>query len=727
MGECKMKKLFLTFFFYLCGSSHILSSEIPTNWENFLQNSEYLPCASTLFNNDNNSTALLHAKKASFATGKIIESLDIISLTFCENIISNNSCDIRKTKTISDFKKCSLESNLLQCVLDYPFISDESSMIEKIPFLSSLGLHDACYEIPEYHYCSILVMNQPIWSYGICVPATCSTKEIEISLNKLFLTKGGIIPSTYTNKLFTSTCGDYSYPKTTGTIVMICLCCLLIFLLIIGTFIHIYKNSLDGIIYTICKCFSLKKNFNSLLSFSPTKEGSFDCFNGIRVFSILWVIFGHTFVFTMTGLSFTNLEDLIGTNNEGWISTYPAQALTSAYFAVDTFFLMSGFLATHILMKRADEFIRNEKISIFFLQVPFFYLKRFLRLTPTYFFILFFYLKILPQLESGPFWNLLNTDINFCNKYWWTNLLYINNIYPSSDSAGCYAVTWYLANDFQFFLIVPFVAFLAVYSVKNYSHLISITILTIGCILSIIFAFIESYDNNWSINIYDQNFITGYFSNYYTKPWFRCPPYLIGMIFAIVWFYYFDEKNSPFIQENIENDQETPLLPNEKPKKIKIWNNFLKKNITLKNILFLLSLTLFTVLILGARGAYSNIPSLWSDTRMSLYISLSKPSWTLGICVLSLLLFLKELPLIHLLLTNRFIIIISRLTYCMYLIHPSILYWYYFSQTYPAHFNDPWYIMTFLSIVFATILVSIIVYLAVEKPISNLQKVLFKI
>ena len=79
----KMKKFFIPFLFFI--SQNFVNLELVNinNWEDFLQHPTYLPCASTLFNNNNNSTALLHARKASFATGKIIESLDIISLTYC--------------------------------------------------------------------------------------------------------------------------------------------------------------------------------------------------------------------------------------------------------------------------------------------------------------------------------------------------------------------------------------------------------------------------------------------------------------------------------------------------------------------------------------------------------------------------------------------------------------------------------------------------------------------
>lgn len=50
-----------------------------------------------------------------------------------------------------------------------------------------------------------------------------------------------------------------------------------------------------------------------------------------------------------------------------------------------------------------------------------------------------------------------------CPGGWWTNLLYINNLYSGPDpqtgpvlnTFGCLGYTWYLANDTQFYILSP--------------------------------------------------------------------------------------------------------------------------------------------------------------------------------------------------------------------------------------------------------------------------------
>ena len=49
-----------------------------------------------------------------------------------------------------------------------------------------------------------------------------------------------------------------------------------------------------------------------------------------------------------------------------------------------------------------------------------------------------------------------------CPKYWWRNLLNINNLWAEGEM--CAAWTWYLADDFQFFLYSPIFLVVFTYS-----------------------------------------------------------------------------------------------------------------------------------------------------------------------------------------------------------------------------------------------------------------------
>ena len=55
------------------------------------------------------------------------------------------------------------------------------------------------------------------------------------------------------------------------------------------------------------------------------------------------------------------------------------------------------------------------------------------RLTPSYGFVIAFAMYILPLVGKGPMWSTIMKDTfsHTCHKYWWTNIIYINNFYPT--------------------------------------------------------------------------------------------------------------------------------------------------------------------------------------------------------------------------------------------------------------------------------------------------------
>jgi len=578
----------------------------------------------------NDSNSIIDLQKAVFASGKIVESLLLFAETKQERLSSNE------------------------------------------PFLSSFGSHDACYKIPNYEYCTVEILHQNLWYYGLCVPKDCENsiyQDIQSLAENLNITASSFL---------SFHCGDQTYSWSLGATIMTVICCIL-FILGVIAFFRMENPWIQS--------FSVSKNVKSLLA--KPRGDVLDCLDGIRTLSIFWVVFGHTFIFETQDLAFSNYIDILGINHQGWIASLPAQSLTGAYFAVDTFFFLSGFLACYIMLKKFYKLLEQKEYIRYVKSIPFIYLNRFLRLTPTYFFVLFMYLKIVPLLSSGPFWNLLDTDQSFCNQYWWTNLLYINNLYPTENHGGCYAVSWYLANDIQFFIFVPWIVWLA-----SMSPSWTIALLLAIMLISITSSFFISLHQHWTISIYNLNEFMNYFQNYYIVPWGRCPPYIFGIILAIIWFFY---------KENL--------------KKI-VWTQ------TKSLLLFCVSLFLFGITIIGGRGAYNNLPSDWSNLTMSFYIALSKPAWSVGVFVLVGLLFLETLPCVDVILNNHLMAVLGRISFCIYLVHPAIINWYYYSAETPPHFNGLWYTINYLGLLSLSIMVSILVHLFVELPVGNLTKLI---
>ena len=133
-----------------------------------------------------------------------------------------------------------------------------------------------------------------------------------------------------------------------------------------------------------------------------------------------------------------------------WIN-YPSG--TMAGIIVDNFLLIGGILSCNSILKDLNRgrfnlfrfyfhrFLRwflllHSAINmIFFYQYKqkqhiFFFTKIF-RLTPLYSMIIFFTAALAGRLGSGPNWNTVQHQSEDCRTYWWSHLLYINNIFPS--------------------------------------------------------------------------------------------------------------------------------------------------------------------------------------------------------------------------------------------------------------------------------------------------------
>jgi hypothetical protein len=50
----------------------------------------------------------------------------------------------------------------------------------------------------------------------------------------------------------------------------------------------------------------------------------------------------------------------------------------------------------------------------------------------------------LPYFGSGPIWNFFKKLIAGCDGNWWTNVLWINNLYPSKYDDKCLPWTWFI-------------------------------------------------------------------------------------------------------------------------------------------------------------------------------------------------------------------------------------------------------------------------------------------
>ena len=411
-------------------------------------------------------------------------------------------------------------------------------------------------------------------SESVCIPDTCSLQDF----NKTFTNiNNEILSLPIKTKLLMYPAGLHvqstqnPIPYSAGAIIMMIISCLFVIFVLIGTLYDLvlpYTQSFFGgkamptsindmsvekvtsekglllgdnsaikqrsrskeFLHDFVQSFSLYKTVPAILSTSQPSS-AITCINGMRVISMFWVILGHTFLFPILSQGYKDPLDLY----QKVVLRFSAQPVANAYFSVDSFFFLSGLLVAYLTFREMGR--KNGRFPF----IPF-YVHRFLRLTPTYMYALFFFWFLSVHIANGPgVLDALGTESNnyyLCKKYWWTNLLYINNFYPTNFGKQCMGWSWYLANDMQFYVISPLLLIPLFYSLPSGLIAIGITLLTsIG-----LTGFIAGYYRYPANGLYDvisgseivNSHIPGQSSEIYGKPYCRITPYLVGILLGYI-------------------------------------------------------------------------------------------------------------------------------------------------------------------------------------------------
>jgi peptidoglycan/LPS O-acetylase OafA/YrhL len=189
------------------------------------------------------------------------------------------------------------------------------------------------------------------------------------------------------------------------------------------------------------QAFSIKRNLNSLLN-PPADHVS--VVDGIRAIAVLIVIASH--------MIFTTQFFVPDASNQ--FSELPvwAQWPVQGFLGVDMFFVISGFLIGSILFA---EYKKTEDVNL----KRFFY-RRFLRLMPLYWLALALSAFMVSLNGGDEIVRYVNVDVAKNVGEIWKNLLYINNLYPPDEQFGAMSHSWSLAVEEQFYFLFPLILLL---------------------------------------------------------------------------------------------------------------------------------------------------------------------------------------------------------------------------------------------------------------------------
>jgi len=450
--------------------------------------------------------------------------------------------------------------------------------------------------------------------------------------------------------------------------------------------------------------FSASKNILRLFTVKNRNPG-LGTFDALRVISMLWVVLGHTLAI-QASVGYINPWALLPP--EGLLATWIGQIFFSARYAVDTFFFMSGFLVVYVMLlrfekKAAEQGVRKTQEGRGFISwLPFFYIHRYLRIVPLYAFLLLVWWRIAVHIGDGPFWFRWIGYTEICDKLWWTNLLFINNLVPwgVSETGGCLYVSWYLADDMQFYLLSPI--FFVIYYYRNLTGM-TLTLLVCGAL--VLLSVQETLQGKWSDFTFDGQWVTN-FSHYgYTVPWVKAPPYLIGMWTGMFWH-----------------------------RREKKWPDWKFSRCHARIAIFLSLLLIYGILFSGLT-AYQNPPcsvdrvpekgvcgSGWPKWGIVFHTCFSRPLWAFGLSLLSITCFLGQGGIVQSILAHPAWVPFSRLTFATYLIHPIVLNVWFFRQTEKYRWSGFDFMMTYVCVVFVAFMLALLATVVIEQPIASLVK-----
>ena len=446
-------------------------------------------------------------------------------------------------------------------------------------------------------------------------------------------------------------------------------------------------------------CFSLYTNFKKLFTSRSSeklgKRETLDILNGIRVMSMGWVILGHTFVLIMSCPPIKNPDDLVDS-----LKKVKMTMIYSAFFSVDTFFLLSGLLMAFLLCQQLDSPKGMSPKGWVYL-----YFHRFYRILPAYMFVLFFVWAFTKYMGNGPVWFLGDYINDPCHDNWWTNVLFLNNFLPTFQGSECLHQSWYLANDMQFFWLSPplFYIYSKVHKVAGWV-LLNLAV-ALAVVSSAVIADVKDYNIVTMANgMGTEN------GDIYIKPYCRAAPYAIGIMCGLILYTHRNYAKTGKIYDN--------------------WAFYLGnllENRYIRYAGYLLGLFFINFFIFIQFTAYRDVDNGWTSwTRgeIAAFYGFSRPCWGLGISLLFLPMLLGHWKLVAWFLSLDIWTPLARLTFCTYLVHLNLGSIYFNSKNTAYWFDDLNITIDFFFITLTSYAAAIPLTLAVESPFMALEKVM---
>ncbi|XP_034948284.1 nose resistant to fluoxetine protein 6-like [Chelonus insularis] len=548
----------------------------------------------------------------------------------------------------------------------------------------------------QYHF---RMNHEDILFLGLCLPASCTKQELGTIMEKMIherqFTVNKIYPSGFKLLNVLDLKDNYEWALDWHIIAVIFVLVAVFVMSFIATgydvFIHqkqlnrlkvksrdfvptseiemIKTNSLTKS-QEILLCLSAYTNSKKLFNIK-TDSDSIEAMNGLRFIGMIVLIYLHVGYY---GLSFAD--------NEMWLwrlleNLMIGSSRVLAFFVVDTFFFLSGFLSAWLHFKTRQK-EKQQSTEIKSAMSTFFdrFIKRIIRLTPVYLVMICITQLSFTWATANSIFISYDSPDN-CSKYWWRNLLYIHNFFGLKSM--CMSWSWYLSNDMQFYIVAQILLLLSDTYFKS-SCFILFSLLGASILLS---GYI-SYINNLSYTLDDFWFKADI---HYFPPWTRIAPYIIGIIAG-----YFYQRT----KDKLNISKRTSWL---------LW--------------IISCICLSTVLVSSSSG-------IKSITLTAIYLALSKTIWAIGIGWLLIACQTNNARLTNEILSSKILKPLGNMTYCAYLLNPVIINVVHLISETPNHIDIPSLMISTIGFAVMTYFFAYLLTVTVEMPYVSVHRIINK-
>ncbi|XP_026732981.1 nose resistant to fluoxetine protein 6-like [Trichoplusia ni] len=512
-------------------------------------------------------------------------------------------------------------------------------------------------------------LSTSVFSLSVCVPKPCTTEQAITSL----LFNVSQIGFNYTDAYCRL---PNDKPWVTADFVAVSFFAVLGGLTLISTCYDIgYRFVLNKDVKqmsVLYRSFSVYTNGEILTTFKSV-PGTIQCLDGIRTLAMLWVIVCHSF---SSEPFVANPIDLYS----DWLFSPKALWITAGTMTVDTFFTMAGVLLVYTTVGKMNQmtFVKN---------LHWFYLNRFMRVTPMLGIAVLLQVSFYNQIADGPYWVTVADQVERCRENWLMTMLHVQNIVHPENM--CLPHSWYIAIDFQLYVISPFILFW-VFSGKSRTAWSSLLGgLLVVLIISTGYCFYIDLPGGALVPSRLPEF-QRYYDLYYFNTLTRASPFFVGLVFGYLLHVYRKKR---------------------------------------------LNIPVFVAMIYWAcsAGIFAGIfyfkyrikQNDWDNHFMDNFMnSFMRPCYACAICWLIIACVHGYSGPINWFLSHEYWRLPARLSYGMYLFHQPLMFTLNATMVVPIYFTVERYFFKFLAYVVWAVVYSFVFTLTVDTPISVLFKML---